>query len=127
MDRSNQRKLQHLALHVAAVNVHIATVGSPPDPRDLPQMIAALDRMARAIAMAAPIYAREPDMERPVEIHASQLRDGRFSGGARVLTASDGRRYEGLTVQRGDMESVIALLNRAQPSVRAASGVAIPR
>jgi hypothetical protein len=114
VDRTSHRKLQHLYLQVAATNVHIGTVGSAPDPRDIAKMIQTLDNVAHAMAMIIPIFSADSDNGKPVEIPAPELLSGRFSRGARYLTTSKGKIYRGLSVQRGDMEAAIAILNRTR-------------
>ena len=109
MDRTEQREHQYLALPTAASVVHIRLVGAPPDPLASNDMRKTLEDVAHSLATFAPIYAMD-DFGVPVQISLAELVDGKFTRGAHVFVTRTGKEYRRLVVQRGEMETAIALL-----------------
>jgi len=111
MDRAS-RDRQRVPLEVAAAVVFFRVTGLQVEGRRDPAMLKSLDAVARALANIMPIYAEEPP-DRPKELSAFELLEGKFERGARIFRMRDGRELEGLAVERRDMLAGIAVLRAA--------------
>jgi len=76
-------------------------------PCSLPACCADYLASARLIGVAATPH------DRPKELTAFELLEGKFERGARIFRTRDGRELEGLAVERRDMLAGIAVLRAA--------------
>lgn len=110
MERSNQRRTQHVGLPTACAVVYAKVSGQPLDARQPATMQAVLNDVARALSSLVPIYVADAHSGLPAPLGAGELLEGRFSRGAHVLVTKAGAELRGLSVQRGDLWSAIAIL-----------------
>ena len=113
-----KRGLQHLGLPTACAVVYAHITGVTPDPRASAEMHAILDDVAHALSNLVPIYVKDEESGMPRELAPIELIQGRFSRGAHVFTAKNGRELRGLSVQRRDMLSALEILKSAHVSFR---------
>jgi len=109
MDRAS-RDRQRVSLSVATSVAFFHLTGAQVDGRRDPETRKRLDRVARALANAAPIYAGDP----PEALSANDLLDGEFHGGAQVFRTRDGREFNALAIERRDMLAAIEVLKAAR-------------
>lgn len=106
---------RHLVmLPMAASLAYDQVVGKSLAPQESEQSRHALDDMAHALALFAPIYANNPISGESEILPCAELIGGRFERGAQFFTMSDGKRYSGLSIQKEDMQTAITILSRAR-------------
>lgn len=106
---------RHLVtLPLAASLAYDQLVGANLIPQQPDRRRHALDDMAHALALYAPIYANDPVSGECRELPNAYLIDGRFEHGAQFFTMSDGNTYSGLSIQMEAMKTAIAILSRAR-------------
>lgn len=110
MERSVQRRIQHVGLPTACAVVYSHVSGQPPDARQPVAMQSILNDVARALASLVPIYVLDAHSGRPKPLAAGELLEGRFAHGAHVFITQSGAEVRGLSVQRADLWSAIAIL-----------------
>ena len=105
--------LQHIALATAAAIVLFRLTGMQVEGSRSPQVKAALNDVARAMSNCVTVYAASGEGEPPQALEPMELMDGSFECGAQAVRRSDGTEITGLTVQRRDMLTAIAILKAA--------------
>jgi hypothetical protein len=109
MDRHDREK-KHLALPTAVATVYFKVTGRQVDGSGSPQTSNVLCDVAHALSILAPLYTADALSPMPREILAATLIGARFERSARVLVLQDGTELRNLTIQRGDLDAAVELL-----------------
>jgi len=107
---------EHLKLSTVAMVVYHQVTGSTPDPQNIPELDAILDRVAAAIAALVPVYAFDSTGAQQL-LPPIALIDGRLHAGATILRCLKGgemKEYRGLSVRRADVAKAIAGLRHVR-------------
>jgi hypothetical protein len=126
VDASSSRALQYLSLRTAAALAYMRLVGDSPDASDTSILRRVLDDIAHALAIIAPIHFYSVAGGKLEQIEERFLLGGRFVRGAAALLCTDGREYNNLVIQRGELDAAISILQqtRLAEALRAAHGQA---
>lgn len=106
--------LHLVTLPLAASLAYDQIVGENLVPQESARRRHALDDMAHALALYAPIYANDPASGESMELPCASLIDGIFEHGAQFFTTNNGNTYSGLSIQKEDMQAAITILSRAR-------------